>query len=449
MAKRYTSSMANPIRTRFAPSPTGYLHVGNARTALFSWLWARHNGGEFHLRIEDTDQQRLVVDAESQITEALTWLGLSWDGAVVHQSAKLERYQQHAEQLIASGHAVSVDEPAGTVIRFQWPQDPDFSISADYFQVGGTSVTRQFTRSREPTAFEDFVLIKSDGFPTYNFAHLIDDHLLGVTDVIRGDEFTSSLHKYVALHQAFGWQPPRFIHVPAILGPDQAKLSKRHGATDILQYRADGYLPEALVNFMALIGWSPGGDRELFFDRSDLVNSFSLNGLQRSPGVFDLTKLRWMNKQHMQNADIGELKALAESGGFWNRADSPHEERVFALAAQRAATLAEIQRDDYYTERPRLTTEQLVGTAPSESVGVWLERTQRYLTGITDWQADRLQTAFTDLLGELDLAAKQLFPVIREALTGAPQSPPLWEVAAILGQDETLARLEAAEALVR
>ena len=439
--------------TRFAPSPTGYLHVGGARTALFNWLWARHTGGEFHLRIEDTDRKRFVQDAESQIIASLDWLGLDRDGAVVRQSDRHEAgtYRKYAEQLVKAGYAEEAAEEAGTAVRFKWPE-PAPHLEVAYFDTGKRQETRRFSAAEEPSAFENFVLLKSDGFPTYNFAHVVEDHELGVTHVIRGAEFIPSLNKYVMLHQALGWPVPRYVHVPAILGPDQAKLSKRHGAKDVLDYRADGFLPEALVTFIALIGGSPGDDRELFFERDELVNAFTLDGLQKSPGVFDERKLRWMNGEHLKQLDLGALQAAAREGGFWEGDHRPIDERVLKIESERVKTLADIRelRDSFYYQRPKLATQELIGAETEAAVASWLERAQRDLESVSEdaWTTDRLQERLTDLREKLGLAPKQLFPVLRVALTGAPKTPAIWELAWALGKEETLTRLEGAAALV-
>ena len=447
----YTEAVADIIKTRFAPSPTGYLHVGGARTALFAWLWARHNQGEFHLRIEDTDRARLVEDAETQIIEALDWLGLDRDGPVIRQSERLEVYRKYAEQLVGQGRAKKVTEDKGEVIRFIWPEKTR-RMSVPYLETGRGSLEREFDREATPSAFEEFVLIKSDGFPTYNFAHVVDDHEAGINCVIRGDEFISSLNKYAALYEAFDWPRPKYVHVPTILGPDKAKLSKRHGARDVLEYRAEGFLPQALANFIALIGWSPGGDRELFFSVEELVQAFDLQGLQKSPGVFDEQKLLWMNGEHMKNLDTAELLQAASRGGFWQLEDLDYDAKVVGLAGERAKTLRDLSaaKQGFYYHRPELTKDQLVGAENPETIAVWLERVQRELDGLpeAEWTAERLRAVLDDTRGDLDLQAKQLYPVLREALTGAPQTPALWDLMALFGKVETAARLEAAASLV-
>lgn len=475
------------IRTRFAPSPTGYLHVGNIRTGLFAYLLAKKQGGKFYLRIEDTDRARFVPDAEDQIKDSLRWLGLEWEPDVWHQSDRLDVYRQKALELVKAGRAWIADDAAeeittwregvkaamedsalpmpqlpsmsrpvdpanydpaqGHVIRFKWPENQQ-RIRLQYYagsRLSDLVVDPAMARS----AFEPFILIKSDGYPTYNFAHVIDDAEMGITHVVRGDEFTSSLHKYWALQEALGVPHPEFIHVPPILGPDgKKKLSKREGAQQTQEYREAGYLPESIANFIALIGWS-AGDRELFFSLEELTAAFDVSGLQQSPGVFDLPKLGWMNKQHMLNRDKGELFEVAVAEGFWQPTGEAKERQVFELSLERATTLGDLKQvEDFYQTAPKLTREQLVGDENPETVGVWLERTQRYLETVTDWTADRLQGALKDVLNEADLVPKQLYPILREALTGAPQTPAIWDVMAALGKDETLNRLESAQSLV-
>lgn len=486
--------MSQPVRVRFAPSPTGYLHIGGVRTALFNWLFAQKSGGQFLLRIEDTDQKRFVPEGEEQIKKSLAWLGLTWEPEVVRQSERVKTgtYTMHALQLVEQGNAyIANDSPEeiaarkeswqslpllgkpplrydsrekpvevadydpslGHVIRYRWP-DTIPPMPVIYFEVGEDPRRwgeTTFDVLTAPSSFEDFILIKSDSFPTYNFAHVIDDHDQAITHVIRGDEFTSSANKYQQLYQDFRWPKPKYVHIPPILGPDgQKKLSKRAGSKNTQEYRDEGYLPEAIANFISLIGWNPGGDRELFWSLEELVEAFSLEGLQRSPGRFDDQKVRWMNKEHLKRRDLGELMALATALGSWPPGAARQDLSVFKVALERAHTLRDLNLDElrYFQQAPRLTVTQLVGDANPATVAGWLERTTRFLETVTDWQQDRLQGALTDLLHELDLQPKQLFPVLREALTGAPQTPALWEVMDILGKPETLRRLETAQALV-
>ena len=478
------SNRSESAITRFAPSPTGYLHVGGLRSALFNYLWAKRTGGRFHLRIEDTDQARLVEDAESQIIESLSWLGITWDGEIVRQSERQKAHRSLALELVKSRHAYVADESPeqlaemrarqrsatapsydGTareqglsydpdhphqVIRFRWPDDPNLSVSFRNEIAGGRQVT--ISRSEAPTMFEDFVLIKADGLPTYNFAHVVDDHEMGITDVIRGNEFISSAHKYAALSDVLGWNRPRYAFLPPILGPHGTKkLSKRDGAVSALDYRDQGFLPEAVANFLALIGWSPGGDREYFGSLEELAEAFSLDRVQKSPGRFDEQKLRWLNGEHLKQRDPGEIAELAASGGFWKASDDPHYDgRVLAQALQGIDTLSELTEvaHGYFYHRPQLSAEQLIGDHPVADVASWLERVNRGLAATEDWSADRIQNILMDIREELNLAPKELFPVLREALTGAPRTPAIWDLMTVLGREESLARLEAAEALV-
>jgi len=299
-------------RLRFAPSPTGYLHVGGARTALFNWLYARRHGGVFILRIEDTDVERSSADMVSGILEGLRWLGLTWDEgpevggphAPYAQSGRLDRYRTAAERLLASGHAYR-DEGA---IRFK----PRPGVVAFDDAVHG--------RIEFDTAdIEPFVILRSDGHPTYHLSVVVDDAQMAITDVVRGDDHISNTPKHVLLFEALDAPIPRFAHVPLILGADKKRLSKRHGATSVIEYQRQGYLPDAMVNFLALLGWSPGDDRELL-SRQELIASFSLEGISGGNAVFNTEKLDWMNGQYIARMPIAELaahvRALLDAAGL-------------------------------------------------------------------------------------------------------------------------------------
>lgn len=481
--------MSDVIRTRFAPSPTGKLHVGNLRTALLNWLYAASQDGEFLLRIEDTDQARFDAEAEAQITETLQWLGLDWTGEVIHQSQRLDRYEELALQLVDSGWAYVADETAeeigllkeqrqaalksgqplppypsrdksidssayGTesaVIRFRWPDDQG-PMTVVTFDDPKQPRDVTYDPDASPSAFEDFVILKADGYPTYNFAHIVDDHDSGVTDLFRGDEFVSSLNKYQRLHEALEWQKPRYFHVPQIVGPDKKKLSKRLGAKDALEYRSEGYLPETVANFLALLGWSPGNDREVFLSLAELASTFSVAGIQKSPAVFDEEKLNWLSGEHLRAMDSGLLLQRASEANFWDGETTELDQRVLEVeqpGLKSLAALGELQNSFYYN-RPNPEVEVLCDGNPVEVAASRLERVQRELESIPeeDWSRDRLQSALTDARDELDLKPKELFPTIRVALTAAPQTPALWDVMWALGRDESLARLESAAALI-
>jgi glutamyl-tRNA synthetase len=481
--------MSELIRTRFAPSPTGKLHIGGLRTALFNWLYAASQDGEFLLRLEDTDQARFDPDAEAQISESLQWLGLDWQGEVVHQSERLDRYRELALQLIAAGWAYVADETAeeiaaakdaqrnslsngqpwppypsrtksidpaeygsGTqVIRFRWPDDQALMTVAS-FDAPDQPREVAYDPANSPSAFEDFVIMKADGYPTYNFAHVVDDHDSGITDIFRGDEFVSSLNKYQRLHDALEWQRPRYFHVPPIVGADKKKLSKRLGSQDALAYRDAGFLPETLANFLALLGWSPGNDREVFLSLAELTETFGVGGIQKSPAVFDEEKLTWLSGEHLRAKDPAELLAIATEGGFWSGGTGELDQRVLAVEQPGLKTLADLAglQESFYYHRPTPDTEALRDGNPVEIAATRLERVQRELESIpaADWSQERLQSALTDARSELDLKPKELFPILRIALTASPQSPAIWDVMWVLGRQESLDRLEAAAALI-
>jgi len=327
-------------RVRFAPSPTGYLHVGGARTALFNWLYARRHGGAFVLRIEDTDVERSSADMVTGILDGLRWLGLDWDeGPLVggphapyFQSERLDRYRAVAQQLLDSGHAYR-DEGA---IRFK-PRDG---------MVGFDDAVHG--RIEFNTAdIEHFVVLRSDGYPTYHLSVVVDDSDMAITDVIRGDDHISNTPKHVLLFEAIGAPVPRFAHVPLILGADKKRLSKRHGATSVMEYQRLGYLPDAMVNFLALLGWSPGDDRELM-SRDEMIASFSLDGISGGNAVFDSEKLDWMNGQYIARLSINELdqavRPLLAAAGFATARllqDTPRLHRLLELLRPRAKRLTD------------------------------------------------------------------------------------------------------------
>lgn len=269
------------VIVRFAPSPTGIPHIGNIRTALFNFLFAKHNNGKFVLRIEDTDRTRFVKEAEGAIIESLEWLDISWDEEIVYQSKRLKIYKEHA-QLLKQKKLAYEDEGA---LRFKMPKKGTISWND---AAGNKKIT--FKNETQ----EDFIIIKSDGYPTYNFANVVDDYLMNITHVIRGEEFISSTPKHVQLYKSFGWNTPVFAHLPVILGHDKSKLSKRHGAKSALDYKKEGYLKEALLNFMALLGWNPGDDKEQL-SMDEMIKLFDLNDINIANPIFDIQKLDWLN----------------------------------------------------------------------------------------------------------------------------------------------------------
>ncbi|MEX2013025.1 MAG: glutamate--tRNA ligase family protein [Candidatus Levyibacteriota bacterium] len=287
------------VTVRFAPSPTGVPHIGNIRTALFNYFFAKSKGGKFILRIEDTDQARIVEGAVGAIEESLKWLGVNWDEEIV-QSALLSEYKKYAQELVSKNLA---KEEEGGAIRFMVPKEGKTSWTD---KVGNKTI--EF----ENKDIEDFIILKSDGFPTYHLANIIDDHKEAITHVIRGEDWISSTPKHILLYKAFGWETPEFVHVPNILGPDKSKLSKRRGAKSVLDFKKEGFLPEALLNYLMLLGWSPKNDREIL-SKEEIIKEFSLENINVSPAVFDQRKLEWMDGEYIRKLSVSDLKSKIKS----------------------------------------------------------------------------------------------------------------------------------------
>ncbi len=473
--------MSKQVVTRFAPSPTGMMHVGSLRTALFAWLYARKHAGRFILRIEDTDKEREVVGAIPHIIESLRWLGIEWDEGVDNggphgpylQSDRLNVYRTYAEKLIASGHA--------------YP-DPYSEEELDAFRKEAVALKRPFLfRDHRPTnivawdgtkplrfktpriartqwvdavrgelsageeAVDDFIIIKSDGYPTYNFAHIVDDILMEVTHVMRGEEFIASTPKYLALYEALDVTPPIFATLPPILGPDgKKKLSKRDGAKDILEYRTDGYLPEAMMNFLALLGWNPGTEQE-FFSRDALIEAFSLDQIQISGGSFDEVKLRSLNQHWMRMLSSEEFIAR----GNLTAKDLEKLTLAVPLLKERAQTFGEarqmLSRELLCLfEPPDLARETLTAKEPPGSPGMTKFALESLSGALKTLPAERVSTqTVKDTL--MPLADRQeakmkkgrgamLWP-LRYALSGQERSPDPFTLISILGKNESLARL--------
>lgn len=453
------------VRVRFAPSPTGFLHIGGMRSALFNWLYAKRTDGEFILRMEDTDRERYVPEAVEHIKESHHWLGLDPDRYVV-QSERLEIYRTAAEELAAKGQLYpcwcsperldQLRESARTakrpfkydrhclnnprdlkephVLRFKVPETPK--------QITWDDAVRGQMKFNI-ASLDDFVAIKSDSYPTYNFANVVDDHEMQISHVLRAEEFLSSTPKHLLLYAAFGWNPPIFAHLPQVLGPDgRSKLSKRHGAESMLEYRDRGYLPEALINYMALLGWNEGeGNTKEIYDRDELIKAFALERVQRSPAIFDQERLLWLNGVWIRRLSLNDLAKRAVD--FWPAAaksfDSPYKRRVLALVQERLKTLGELSEfTDFFFARPTRQVDPDLRQHLAQAAAV-AER--------TPFELDKLEQAFRALAGKLDISAGQLFMPIRLALTGKTASPGLFETMMVLGRNETVVRLkEAAEA---
>lgn len=469
-----------PVVTRFAPSPTGFMHIGGVRTALFAWLWARKNNGVFILRIEDTDKAREVEGSINHIMESLRWLGLDWDfgpdkpgefGSCL-QSDRLEIYKKWAVKLLEKGLA--------------YP-DPYTTEELEAFRAEAQAQNRPFLfRQHRPEIFEewdgrkplrfkvpeikryewhdevkgalsageealdDFIIIKADGYPTYNFAHIVDDQEMAVTHVMRGEEFVSSTPKFLSLYDALELEYPVFVTLPPIMGPDgKKKLSKRDGAKDLLEYRTDGYLPSAMRNFLALIGWNPGGDKELFTSTEELIASFSLQKIQKSGGAFNEEKLKWMNKEHiLSNLAVPDQITYIQTA-LPNRSKD--------IVTRLAPTILE-----------RVHTQKEIREADEAGEYDWAFDTVTYETNLLKWKNDDAVTdalprleKISELLNEADFSSvdsikaaiwdyaeqtgkgEVLWPM-RTALSGRERSPDPFTLAHVLGKDESIARIKAA-----
>ncbi len=417
-----------PVRVRIAPSPTGLLHIGTARTALFNWLFARREGGEFRLRIENTDTSREVAAAVDQIQDSLRWLGLDWDGPLTFQLDRIDDCRRVAEQLLAEGKAYE-DEGA---IRFRMPDE-------------GTTAWDDVVRGRVEVpneTIEDLVLVRSDGRPTYNFASPMEDVWDGITHVVRGEDHISNTPKQINLIRAVGGEVPVYAHAPNVFGTDGKKLSKRHGAVGVEEFRADGYLPETMVNFLALLGWAPDGETTLM-SRDELVARFSLERISPSPAQFDYQKLDWMNGVYLRELapqDFAHrlLLWLGENGYDW---DAELVGRAAPLVQEKIAKLSEFPAfAGFLFHDVEPDPVELDGGAPV------IEAARAALATLEPFTAETIEAALRGVLATLGLKPRQGFQPIRVAVTGSRISPGLFESIELLGRETTLSRLAAAAA---
>jgi glutamyl-tRNA synthetase len=422
-------------RLRFAPSPTGYLHVGGARTALFNWLYARRHGGVFLLRIEDTDVSRSSAEMVTGILDGMRWLGLDWDEGPYFQSERLEKYRTAAEWLLARELAVP-DEGA---IRFKVPP-------------GKTSFTDlvhgliEFDNEH----IESFVILRSDGHPTYHLSVVVDDIDMEITHVVRGDDHISNTPKQVMLYQAFEKPLPAFAHVPLIMGPDKKRLSKRHGATSVMEYERQGYIREGMVNFLALLGWSPGGDEELFTAR-ELIERFTLEGISGGNAVFNTEKLDWFNHQHLLRLTDDELISRVQqvfaAAGLWSPELASTEREwflcVLALLKPRAKRLTEYVDgarpflEDPAQYDPEAVKKHLMTAGLADHVGALRDAFAR-----ASFDEQALEQTLRALAETRGVKAGNLIHATRIAMTGRMVSPGLFEMLVLLGRDRVLARLD-------
>jgi len=475
-----------PVRVRIAPSPTGYFHIGSARTALFNWLFARHHGGAFIVRVEDTDRARYDAEAVPDLVASLRWLGLDWDeGPEVggdygpyYQSERLALYQRHAALLVEKGHAYRCycsPERLAALREEQRRAKQDIGYDrhcryldaeqrAEYEAKGITPVIRFKVPLEGQTSFQDvlygtitvenqklddLVLLKSDGFPTYHLAVVIDDHAMAISHIMRGDEWLPSVPKHILLYNAFGWEIPVFAHLPLILAPSgKGKLSKRHGGVEIYEFRRQGYLPEAMINYLARVGWSYDDKTEIF-NREELIRDFDLSGVNSSPARFSYERLEWMNGYHIRQLDTDALAEqvvpfMLEAGFDVTAADM---RPIVPLVQERLKALGEVveKAGFFFQEDLVYDADLLVGKkmTAAESLSA-LQQAREALSALSDFEPEMMEPPLRDLVAELGLKAGQLFGIVRVAVAGKKVAPPLLETMAVLGQPRCLERMDKA-----
>ncbi|MEE8194760.1 MAG: glutamate--tRNA ligase [Dehalococcoidales bacterium] len=487
--------MKNHVRVRYAPSPTGYPHVGNIRTALFNWLFARHHGGSFIVRIEDTDTARRVEGAEQAILNGLRWLGMDWDeGPEVGgnygpycQSQRLKTYHTVAEQLVEQGDAYycycspeRLTEMRAEQTRRKQPPGYDRrcrelspEAKAKCEATGVKSVVRFKTPLEEKTSFsdlirgkvsfenttiDDFVLLKSDGYPTYHLASVVDDHLMQISHVLRAEEWLSSTPRHLMLYQALGFEPPQFAHLPMLLGSDRSKLSKRHGAVSITEYQEKGCLAEAMMNFLALLGWSLDDKTEIM-SRKELIANFSLERVSQTAAIFNQEKLSWMNGVYIRSLSLEDF--IQRATPFLDRGlpfgvsrplSADYIKQIMPLIQERAKTLAEVAEltEFFFIDELSYQPELLIAKKMDlKSATKALATSLAELEQLVEFDEGSLETMIRPLADELGLKTGQLFGTLRVAVTGRTVAPPLFQTMAVLGKERCLKRITGALAQLR
>jgi glutamyl-tRNA synthetase len=466
------------VRVRIAPSPTGYLHVGNVRSALFNWLFARHHGGTFVLRIDDTDVERSEEEFEADIKGGMAWLGLDWDEGVdvggphgsYRQSDRFDRYREVVEELLAGGWAYYDDrsseelealrvraqkegkhpnvyirrpeaEATSGVVRFSVPQDAPVEF---------VDLVRDEMRF-EPEVIDDFVILRSNGIPTYHLASTVDDVDYAITHVVRGEDLLSSTPKHILLARAMRAEPATYAHLPLLFGPDGKKLSKRHGDTSLKAYRESGYLPEAMFNYLSLLGWSLDSETTIF-SADQAVAAFDLDGVSKNPAVFDVDKLQWMNGEYIRAIDAADFAQRARPfvEGELGRRVTPDEWSTFAevapLLQERVKLMPEVGKmstflfaDEVDYDEPSWS-KVMKGDTPAPA----LEAALRRLSEVETWTTESIEAALRSALEDTELNPRKGWQPLRVAVTGSQVSPPLFESMAAIGQEATLARLDRA-----
>jgi len=416
---------------RFAPAPTGFLHIGGARTCLFNWLYARNTKGKFILRIEDTNKSKFEQRYLDEILESLKWLGLDWD-ELFFQSKRFDIYKQYAEKLLKKGEAYK----EGDAIIYKIPENAQIK----FFDIlrGEISVDTE--------QLKDQVLIKSDGSPAYNFCCVVDDALMGMTHIIRGDDHIANTPKQIMLYQAIRFKLPKFVHIPMIHGEDGSKMSKRHGATAISEYKNQGYLPQALVNYLALLGWNPGNNKEIF-TLEGLIKEFSLKRINKSSAIFDINKLNWINNQYIKSADVKKLVDLirpeAEKISDWDF-DTGWLEGLINLYRTRFSTAAHFLKltEFFFKDAVHYDEEAVKKYLLDKKTADELEQFARMLDKTEPFQAEVIEKNSRGLVKEMGIEAGEIIHPLRVSLTGGTVSPSIFEVIQFIGKKRCVKRLE-------
>ncbi len=424
-------------KVRFAPSPTGFLHIGSARTALFNYLFARHEGGQFFLRIEDTDRERSKKEFLDEIVSSLKWLGMDWDGELVFQSERTAFYRAIADKLIAEGKAYADDQ----AIRFRVPKEG---------KVGFEDLLHgriEFDLGQHPSLAEDLVIFKSDGSPTYNFAVVCDDADMGITHVIRGDDHIMNTPKQVPLYDALGYKKPVFCHIPLILGPDRSRMSKRHGATSIREYLEAGFLPEAIVNYLSLLGWSPGNNQEIL-PKEELIQKFDLNRVLKTGAVFGSEKLEWVNGQYVRKLPVpaltDKLIPFMEKRGYGAlTADRVWLERLVALFQERIFRLAQFPdlAQFFFDEKIEYSAEAREEFLKDPRLQNAFVKYAELLDSLEPWDVKVVEEKSRALMKDLAMSGKEFIHPCRVALTGRTVSPGFFDTVFLLGKKKAADRL--------
>lgn len=463
----------NKVRVRFAPSPTGYLHIGGARTALFNWLFARHFSGTFILRIEDTDRSRSTEDYIEAIIDGMIWLGLDWDEGPFRQTDRVDVYRGYIQRLMDEGKAYrcyctpeELEERRQEAVKAgktplydgkcRERREPVYGVSPVVrFRMpdAGTTIVEDLIRGNvtyNNSMFDDFIIMRSDGTPTYNFVVVADDLDMKVSHVIRGDDHLNNTPKQIHIYNALGSTPPYFAHLPMILGPDRTRLSKRHGATSVQAYRDVGYLPDALLNYLVRLGWSYG-DQEVF-SREELIKKFTLDNIGKAAAVFNPEKLLWLNAQYMKNTPVERLCELVipyllKSGIIKeDRAvDRKWLSRAIDTLRERTKTLVELSDSlRYYIEEDVSYNEDAAGKFLTEKHLPYLIELRDALVHCTEFSAREVERLFRTIIENHGIKLRDLAQPVRVSLTGRTESPGIFEVIEVLGRDRTVSRLEKA-----